>query len=604
MNRLWWAGAILATSLAMAVWIGPYALSSYHLEAGGRALDAALMPVSPDWLTPEQIVDAERLEAGVAHLHRAIRWDPRNVQAMRLLVRVYVTRGQSEAALEMLQQALAVRPDNPLLYLELGDVYDSLGQTEAAIEAYETGGIGSRGVPLAVNYLKLADAHAQAGSGDVAIELWRKAAIVNPDNLYALYRLAQIHREMGDEERAAEYEERLRYFDLNAVAISPDARMAEYQGQAMAALVGEGIWERDTLLNVVSYQVWQFAEGAPGVMTERVLGVLLERMPEDVDILFYLAEPYHRRGDWEQAEAAYKQVLEVEPEYAQAYLRLGMVSESASERVGESASQRLGEAAGWYERYYEMAPEDLLGLKKLTEVYEALGQPGAARLREELEARTDDQRIVAELLGVSVEDVELGPNLVENGGFEEWVDGRPEWWKWSNMATGNPRNRGTFLGGQDMLTSWEGGAALVNGLWVQRFQEREPGRAGFWQVDEDDNRKSLRSIALNPYAPYILSFCYCTEGAYEDTAAVWVSPDAQVMFQGDHWSPDTDGNWWRFVAVGWNRLDVEAAVRPLLRSFGPGQVWFDQVELRAIYLHSDAQLAQTRFTVLRGDGKQ
>ncbi|MEA3340251.1 MAG: tetratricopeptide repeat protein [Chloroflexota bacterium] len=98
------------------------------------------------------------LETGAAHLHQAIRWDPRNAQATRMLARVYVTQRQSETALETLQQALDVRPDNPLLYLELGDVYDSLGQTEAAIEAYEAGGVGSRGVPLAVNYLKLADA--------------------------------------------------------------------------------------------------------------------------------------------------------------------------------------------------------------------------------------------------------------------------------------------------------------------------------------------------------------------------------------------------------------------------------------------------------------
>ena len=333
MNNLHWYRILvaLALTLALGIWLGPYALSSYHLEAGGRALDAALVSVFPDWLAPEQVVDAERLEAGVAHLHQALRRDPRNVQAMRLLVRVYVTQGQSEAALETLQQALVVRPDSPLLYLELGDVYDSLGQTEAAIEAYETGGVGSRGVPLAVNYLKLADAQAQAGGGDVAIGLWRKAATVNPDNLYALYRLAQIHRDLGDEERAVEYEEQLRYFDLNAVAISPDARMAEYQGRAMAGLADDGIWERDKLLNVVSYQVWQFAEGAPGVMAERVLGTLLEQWPQDADILFYLAELYHRRGDLEQAEAAYRQVLDVEPDYAPAYLRLGMLYEELAD---------------------------------------------------------------------------------------------------------------------------------------------------------------------------------------------------------------------------------------------------------------------------------
>ena len=339
MRRLWWAGLALTLALAVALglWVRPYALALYHLEAGGRALDAALVPITPDWLTPEQVVDAERLEAGAAHLHQAIRWDPRNVQAMRLLARVYITRGQSDAALETLQQALEVRPDNPLLYLELGDVYDSLGQTEAAIKAYEAGGVGSRGAPLAVNYLKLADARAQAGSGDVAIELWRKAATLDPGNLYALYRLAQIHHDLRDEEHGAEYEEQLRYFDLNVVAIPPDLRMAEYQGRAMAGLVDEGIWERETLLNVVSYQVWQFAEGVPGVMAERVLGALLERWPEDADILFYLAELYHRRGDLERAEAAYRQVLAADEEYAQAYLRLGMVAEANCDELEETA---------------------------------------------------------------------------------------------------------------------------------------------------------------------------------------------------------------------------------------------------------------------------
>ena len=72
-------------------------------------------------------------------------------------------------------------------------------------------------------------------------------------------------------------------------------------------------------------------------------------------------------------------------------------------------------------------PDDLLGLKRLAEVCTALEDPStgpfgeaqdrlragagvedescreAAALREELEARTDDRRIVAELLGVPVE---------------------------------------------------------------------------------------------------------------------------------------------------------------------------------------------------------
>jgi Tfp pilus assembly protein PilF len=288
MRRLWGV-VVLVSSLVLGIWLGPYALSLYYLEAGGRALDVALVPVFPDRLAPEQVVDADELEAGAAHLREAFQQDPRNVQALRLLARAYLSQGKPEAALEVLQQALTARPANPLLHLELGDVYDTLGQTEEAVQAYESGGVGSRGLPLAANYLKLADAKAQAGGGDAAIILWRKTLAVDPGNLYALYRLAEIHYVMGDEQTAAVYEERLQYSQPQSITVPLDLRLAEYQAQAMAALVDEGIWEWSTLLDVVSYQVGRFAEGVPGLMVERELQVLLERWPADPDLLFYMA---------------------------------------------------------------------------------------------------------------------------------------------------------------------------------------------------------------------------------------------------------------------------------------------------------------------------
>lgn len=283
---LWLLGA-LGVALALVFWLGPYALSAYHLEVGGRALDAALDPVFPDRLAPEQIVDGERLRAGKAHLERSIRWDPRNVQAMRLLARVYLSRGEAEAALEVLRRASTVRPESLILRLELGDAYDSLGRTEEAVEAYEMGRVGSRGEVLAANYLKLAEAQAAWGSGDYAIELWRRALEVDPGNLHALYRLAEMHRDLGDEGRAAAYEERLRALTPEDVGVPLDFRLAEYQGRAMAGLVDAGIWEREKVLDVVAYQVERFGEGLEGLMTERVLETLLELWPEDPELKFY-----------------------------------------------------------------------------------------------------------------------------------------------------------------------------------------------------------------------------------------------------------------------------------------------------------------------------
>jgi tetratricopeptide (TPR) repeat protein len=299
MRHLWLAGLALVLLLG-GLWLGPYALSVYHLEAGGEALEQSLVTVFPDRLAPEQIVNGPKLEDGAAHLRAAIRWDSRNIQAQRLLARVYLSQGQSEAALEILQSALAARPTDPLLSLELGDVYDSLGQTTEAIQAYEAGRVGSRRTPLTANYLKLAGAHVEEGGGDMAITLWRRALGTDPGNLYALYQLTRIHRNMGDKKTARTYQEQLKSFKLQSVNIPLDFRMAEYQGQAMGGLVDDGLWERATLLSVVSYQVRQFAEGVPGLMTERVLQTLLERWPQDSDLLARQAELERRRGGTRQ----------------------------------------------------------------------------------------------------------------------------------------------------------------------------------------------------------------------------------------------------------------------------------------------------------------
>ena len=109
-------------------------------------------------------------------------------------------------------------------------------------------------------------------------------------------------------------------------------------------------------------------------------------------------------------------------------------------------------------------------------------RPEAVQLRKELEAKTDDQRIVAELLGVPMESVELGPNLVKNGGFEEWTGERAEWWMWSAMFSREPFRAAVFAGGRDELSSLEGQrVARVTGFWVQRQGDKSLARAGFWQ---------------------------------------------------------------------------------------------------------------------------
>jgi tetratricopeptide (TPR) repeat protein len=308
----WWAAIFLILMLVVGIWLRPYVLTIYHLERGGRAVDVALEPVFTDRLAPERVVDEEALAEAKAHLEIALRWNPDNVEVRRQLARVYLSIGEPRTALDVLQQALDLRERHLLLHLEVGDLYDALGYTDRAIEAYETGRVGSRALPLTANYLKDADAWVERGSEDVAIQLWQDVLDLDPDNLYALYRLWGAYRRLGADAEVARYAERLHELDAKTLAVPLDFRLAEYQARAMLGLVEDGLWEREKLLNIVSYQVEDVEDILTGLMTERVLTTLLEARPGDVELLAYLDALYQRLEALGQFEMAREHVLDIQ----------------------------------------------------------------------------------------------------------------------------------------------------------------------------------------------------------------------------------------------------------------------------------------------------
>lgn len=545
-NRLWWAALVLAALGLIALSV-PYALSARYLERAGAD------------------------PAAVTDLKRAIAWDGRNVRARRALAQVYLAHGQPQAALDALQPTLDMAPPNPMVQIESAAPFVALGRPDEAILAYDASGILPRSAAAAAAFL------GQAGAGDplTAADLWRKALFADPGNLYALTSLWRGARAAGDNAAAADLGDQLRYFDLRSVAVPVDTHLAGFQARAMADLVEADVWTRETLLNVVSYQVWQFADGDAGRRAEQVLNGLLARWPDDADLRFFKAELYHRRGDWQQAEAAYRAVLEADAAYTQAYLRLGMVFQVRDE---------LATAADWYTRYRALAPDDLLGLKRLVEVQETLGVTEAAALREELLDRTDARWVAAELLHLPVEDIDLGPDLIYNGDFETWEGRRPLGWKWSNMASGNPWNRGQFLGGMDNLDTPSGTAARVQGLWLERREDREPGRCGFVQLDEKawaQSNSPGHGVRLVPGDLYLLQLLYRTSGTPNRAATVFTSQDSEA-FSVERGLPVTHGHWHRLVVISSNRTGVAAELTLLLRSWEPGNVSFDDISLRRI----------------------
>ncbi len=581
--------------LGLGLGVRPYALAVFHTAQGMAALDEALRPVFPDRLAPEQILDPGRLAQGVAHLQAALAWDPRHRAARRGLARAYAAQNRPDLALEALRPALVAFPNDPLLWLEWGDLQDMRGDAEAAVEAYERGRVGNRAAPLIANYFKLADAQVAQGSGELAIRFWQRVLALDPGNLAARYRLWRAGRALGDMAAAVEQTAWLRRFPAGSVRVPVDLdfRLPRAQGETMARLVEEGIWDAATLHRVVGAQAARFADGLEGRMTEQLLSALEGRRPLDPRIRFAQAEVRHRRGEWEAAAALYRAVLEEDPEDPRGALRLGMVAEA---RAAAGSPEALQEAAAWYRAYRDRVPLDLLGLRRWVEACEALARQGGAAAacagsgvgRRELEDRMEDRALVARLLGVPVERLILGPNLVENGGFEAWAEGQPVGWSWSDMSNRPPWDPGLFLGGVEALDAYAGRrAARVDGLWVAREEGREAARAGYWAA----------KVPLRPGALYLLSFAYRSDLAPGAWVGVWVSDRPEVLFAGDRWLPDTGGAWRRAVLLGWNRA-ADGTIAVLLRLWGEGTVLFDEVAVREVQGANAAALEALSFPIL------
>jgi hypothetical protein len=187
-----------------------------------------------------------------------------------------------------------------------------------------------------------------------------------------------------------------------------------------------------------------------------------------------------------------------------------------------------------------------------------------------------DRSLVASQLGVPVETVQFGPELVTNGGFEHYEISNDlvSVWHHSFMSRGNPRNLAAFVVGVDSSNAWNGSHAMrVDGLYRENNPELKGARAGFWHREP---------ITVQPDTSYVVSFAYRTQEVQGNVAAVWLTGEQNVFWKHEKRLPPTGGEWKHETFVVWNRSGNEARIRPLLRSWGEGSVWFDDFSIRQV----------------------
>lgn len=484
------------------------------------------------------------------------------------------TQGDAEAAL---QRAAALMPQSRMAHIMLGDAYTRRGDPLKGISEYREAGYWGRERQTASIYLELAMPFLNNGDDASARPYLEQALEIWPASLSASYHLARITKDPA-------WYSRLSYFDI--AGIDP---LDMFTIEAVVDLARSGLWDQELVSRVVNYSLAH----ADSESVNTLLLRLLEVYPEDSRLRFYLAEGSHRQGKWKRAVTEYRHVLDLTPNFASAYFRIGQIEE-----LSEVTDSRRDLAIDWYQQYHERVPRDLHGLRKLVELEKGKQSVAAEQRKAELMARTDDRFIVANLLGIAREDVELGPNLIENGSFETWNDNgqEPKSWARLNQSSGGPWYPAAFDLSADGLIVYTGtSAARIDGLWVQR----DPARAGYlyW----NDGSATGQAIGLDPRAAYALSFYYRTDGlaeiaevSTEDVMKTFGTPVADSFCITGCRLPGTSGEWHHVVFLDWNNSDRVAPIGLALLNYGPGTVWFDQVSLYTVEAHYEgARIIQT-----------
>jgi tetratricopeptide (TPR) repeat protein len=147
-----------------------------------RAYDAAIRRAAG-------LVREHRWSTAVEAYNEALAEYPQDVAALTGLGLAYAQTGQSDKALSAYRQAADLAPDNPEVIVRLAQSLERQARWPDAANAY----------------VRAAQASIQLHDTLQATELWRKAAVLDPQCLPAHYGLAQIYTDQRETRKAARH---------------------------------------------------------------------------------------------------------------------------------------------------------------------------------------------------------------------------------------------------------------------------------------------------------------------------------------------------------------------------------------------------------------
>ncbi len=135
--------------------------------------------------------DLGKKESAGEQLRSALAADSRNITAMLCSADMAVSVGRMQEALDEVSRAAVLQPENPDVHARLGRIHAQARRWEQALESSET---AARLAPARSDLqLQLAEVEIQSGQGREAVETIRRLLGINPSDVTAYQRAAELY---------------------------------------------------------------------------------------------------------------------------------------------------------------------------------------------------------------------------------------------------------------------------------------------------------------------------------------------------------------------------------------------------------------------------
>jgi len=295
------------------------------------------------------------LDRAISAYERAVEIDPSRINALLQIGELYASKGEFEKAIDYQKRYSAEAPDDSRGFITLGNLYRAMGDHESARREYNKALVVDPNNVWAVT--RQAQVDGDLGRFDRALQGYQDAlaAAITPDQRRTVYQALEDHYELRGQPRKAVNYMHLRWAEVEKSQGPFSAVQEKLQGLDLYVAAGMTEAALDTLASVES----QLAPPFDVLVPLGQLAIALEL--EDADSVEAALEGYERfiqafsleyaransvfaegrvldlRGDCEQAIYSYRRTLELEPRQSETdiyigrcYRKLGRLTEAKS----------------------------------------------------------------------------------------------------------------------------------------------------------------------------------------------------------------------------------------------------------------------------------